>query len=563
MSFIVLIVTKRDIREIFFIFIQNNPKFTLLFNINKQLIHYPMPLDLLSDASLIKDQVSRIINSQKFRNSPILSDFLNFIVSETLAGKEDQLKEYVIATHVLKKKTDFNPQMNAIVRIHARRLRGSLEEFYGDVGQNDPVRITIPKGRYIPVFEINNTQEIHISSERENTYYPQKPKPVIAILPLKYFDDHVKIKVVASVFCQDLSIELTRFHEIGIISNYSSNIVSQKLNDLQEIGQQLGTGYPIDQKIKVTLELNSIINHQLIWAESYFIDDFDKDRLKNYNLVIRKVVAATCGYFGLIYRNSLNDHIPRDYNHLYAVYWFNHYHQTFTVEALQETMKAVESGLEINPNNALLWTIKGELYLNLRAMNAREDFDYVKTGMQWIQKAIEIDPNCQHAYVNLSWANLLNHNKEEFLRSVNKLISINPNNVMFTGSAGFGYICAGEYEKGLEYMLEAIQLNPYYPWYINFGFCLYYIVNNEFNEALFWADMINRRGFLWDSLIKTSLHGLLGNKKEASKEAAILLESSPDFPNTGKRIVGTFLLDEQLKKSILHGLKNAGINPTG
>ncbi len=484
-----------------------------------------MPLDLLSDSSIIKKQVSRIISSKKFKNSPILSDFLDFIVSERLAGREDYLKEYVIATHVLKKKTDFNPQMNAIVRIHARRLRGSLEEYYGNVGQNDPVRISIPKGRYIPVFEINNTLEIP-NTEWQGKFALQRKsrKPVIAILPLKSFDDNQRIKVISSVFCQDLSIELTRFDEIGIISNYSSNIVSEKLNDLQEIGQHLGTDYLItgscyliDKKIKVTLELNSIINNQLIWAESYFIDDFDKDRLSNYSLVIRKVVAATCGYFGLIYRNSLNNHIPLDYDHLYAVYWFNHYHQTFTVEALQETMKAVETGLKNNPSNALLWTLKGELYLNLRAMNAQEDFDYVKTGMQWIQKAIDIDPNCQHAYVNLSWANLLNHNKEEFLRSVNKLISINPNNVMFTGSAGFGYICAGEYAKGIEYMLEAIQLNPYYPWYINFGFCLYYLANKEFNEALFWAEH-DQPPRLFMGFFNEDIHSWFARQQEGSQE---------------------------------------------
>ena len=75
----------------------------------------------------IMDQVSKLLKSPEFKRSKILSDFLKFIVRETLKGNEDSLKEYVIATEVLHKSSDFNPQLDAVVRIHAGRLRNLLE----------------------------------------------------------------------------------------------------------------------------------------------------------------------------------------------------------------------------------------------------------------------------------------------------------------------------------------------------------------------------------------------------------------------------------------------------
>ena len=70
--------------------------------------------------SKINEQVLRILKTPEFRSSRVLSDFLKYIVKVTLEGNEQSLKEYVIATEVLKKSEDFNPQLDAVVRINAR-----------------------------------------------------------------------------------------------------------------------------------------------------------------------------------------------------------------------------------------------------------------------------------------------------------------------------------------------------------------------------------------------------------------------------------------------------------
>ena len=84
--------------------------------------------------------------------SPQLSKFLDYIVRRTLAGDEQSIKAYSIAVDVLGRSADFDPQADPIVRVQARRLRGLIEGYYRGPGKDDPVRISLPVGRYIPEF---------------------------------------------------------------------------------------------------------------------------------------------------------------------------------------------------------------------------------------------------------------------------------------------------------------------------------------------------------------------------------------------------------------------------
>ena len=100
----------------------------------------------------IQVQLERIIASGAFDASRRNRGFLRFIVEETLAGRADRIKAYTIATSVLGRDQAFDPQSDPIVRIEASRLRRSLERYYLMAGQDDPIRIDIPKWGYAPSF---------------------------------------------------------------------------------------------------------------------------------------------------------------------------------------------------------------------------------------------------------------------------------------------------------------------------------------------------------------------------------------------------------------------------
>lgn len=99
-----------------------------------------------------RHQLERLLSSKTFQRVDRLKRFLNFVVLEALAGHGGELKEYVIGVQVFGKEPSFDPRMDPIVRVQARRLRARLVRYYRDEGHSDEIVIELPKGGYAPTF---------------------------------------------------------------------------------------------------------------------------------------------------------------------------------------------------------------------------------------------------------------------------------------------------------------------------------------------------------------------------------------------------------------------------
>ncbi len=97
--------------------------------------------------------LNHLVASEGFVNSPRLCRFVTFAVEKELAGDGASLKEYLLGTEVFDRGADFDPRMDPIVRVEARRLRSKLQEYYEGPGRDASIRIAFPKGSYAPTFE--------------------------------------------------------------------------------------------------------------------------------------------------------------------------------------------------------------------------------------------------------------------------------------------------------------------------------------------------------------------------------------------------------------------------
>ncbi len=92
--------------------------------------------------------LDKVLANALFAQSERQQRFLKFIVTGTLAGHTDRLKGYTIGVEVFDRAPDFDPAIDAIVRVEAARLRAKLREYYDSDGRSDPVRFDLPKGAY-------------------------------------------------------------------------------------------------------------------------------------------------------------------------------------------------------------------------------------------------------------------------------------------------------------------------------------------------------------------------------------------------------------------------------
>ena len=104
------------------------------------------------DPAEVRAALAQLLGSPTFRKSAQLSNFLRFVVEETLAGRGGRMKAYTIATAALGRDEAFDPQSDPIVRVEAARLRRALRAYYANGGADDGVVIELPTGSYAPVF---------------------------------------------------------------------------------------------------------------------------------------------------------------------------------------------------------------------------------------------------------------------------------------------------------------------------------------------------------------------------------------------------------------------------
>jgi hypothetical protein len=104
-------------------------------------------------------QLDRILHGRTLHGSESLRAFLRFVVDQSIENQESQLKEYVIATEVFGRGSDFDPRVDSVVRVQAGRLRTKLHEYYGTEGKDDGIIIDLPKGQYTPVFSYAQKKE--------------------------------------------------------------------------------------------------------------------------------------------------------------------------------------------------------------------------------------------------------------------------------------------------------------------------------------------------------------------------------------------------------------------
>jgi hypothetical protein len=96
--------------------------------------------------------VERLVGSQTLHGSESLRKLLHYLAVQALDHPGAPVKEHQIATEVFGRPSNFDPQLDSLVRVQAGRLRSKLAAYYESEGAEDTVLIDLPKGSYVVSF---------------------------------------------------------------------------------------------------------------------------------------------------------------------------------------------------------------------------------------------------------------------------------------------------------------------------------------------------------------------------------------------------------------------------
>lgn len=106
----------------------------------------------MTERAQILGEVDKLIGSQTLHGSESLCKLLQYLAKQSLDHPGTPVKEHQIATEVFGRPSDFDPQLDSLVRVQAGRLRSKLATYYESEGGEDQVLVDLPKGSYVLSF---------------------------------------------------------------------------------------------------------------------------------------------------------------------------------------------------------------------------------------------------------------------------------------------------------------------------------------------------------------------------------------------------------------------------
>ena len=236
--------------------------------------------DMLFSVAAVEEQLERIFRDPHFTESAILKKFLSFIVQETIHGRSNCLKEYTIAINVLEKPLSFNPQENGIVRIHAGRLRRALLQYYNEMGNEDEVVITIPKGKYVPFFANRSNPVVAaiVEGQLDGDAFSgeEEDNITLAILPFTCTTKSGPANSFAEGLCLQLNSTLMHLDQISVIAYQAIKSLAQHNYDYKQLGASIGFNNVITggvqllkDKLRITIQLIDCNSYKQTWSQTF------------------------------------------------------------------------------------------------------------------------------------------------------------------------------------------------------------------------------------------------------------------------------------------------------
>jgi len=321
----------------------------------------------------IREQLNRMLGSADFKATEKQRKLLSFVVGETLEDRASRLKGYTIAVDVYGRTENFDPQADPIVRLEAGRLRRALEHYYLKAGRNDPVRIEIPKGDYIPTFQsVNMPLPGNLAPALESRDDAPSTEPSIAVMPLVNLNCDPEQAYFADGLTEELTTELARYQDFQVIASQSTMRFKDQKVDPRQAGQDLGVRFLLAgsvrkylKTIKVTICLLDTSSGKQIWGESYKRDLTAANLFSVQEDIAGSVVGVISYQYGLINRRLSKESrkkAPADFEVYDAVLRCYHYDSEFTLEAFEKALAALEQAIRIDPEYGLAWAMLGVLH---------------------------------------------------------------------------------------------------------------------------------------------------------------------------------------------------------
>jgi len=567
----------------------------------------------------VRAQLDRILSDITFQAGARRRAFLRYVVEEALSGRAARLKGYSIALAVFDRDDTFDAQSDPVVRLEARRLRRDLDCYYVDAGAHDPVRISIPKGSYIPKFEWHEIQtsiaaknvvegtDHSLGSTGNSVFARSKVSrfrgrkwlvavaavaivavggavggwalverngqlttslrgPGVAVMPFEAYGSTENTHFLADGISQELVGNLMRFPGFRL---YTFPIAQESgLQDQSSLRSELGVSYVVQGSvrddadgIRVSAQLLEAKTGRVLWTATYDRPLEPKALIGVQSELAGEIATALGQPYGIVNQNLEAQMTPKvsDMQSYICVLSAYDYRRSFSRDAFGPALGCLEQAVLREPNYSDAWAMLGWLHLDagrFEYAGGNDLQDQYDQAFVAATRAVELEPDNILALKALSSINHYMGRYDEAERLARRAVELNPHDPDTLAQLGWRLAVRGNFEEGIPILERAIGRTVNPPgWYFHLVAIDLYL-KGKYAEML----EVARRSAADGSGVSQALIAIADAElgiAEATREA---LAKMKDFKPLGRDPAGYFRrhgATDEIVNALMAGLRKA------
>lgn len=562
----------------------------------------------------IRRQLDRVLDNGEFQASARRREMLTYIVEESLAGRDGGIKATTIAMAVFGRGPDFDQQADPVVRLEAGKLRRDLDTYYAEIGRDDPIRISIPKGRYIPKFTAQDVMQPDESppisesagagnrTSRPQTWFnarngliavacaaivaavfawnarPTRNSPFpptmdpesVAVL-IEHFDartDNKVVSLVASGPTHEIAAALIRFPDFSVhLTHEQAASVSEPTPAKKATTREftvIGDVWREDEDLFIRAGLVRSWDDEILWSER-FTEGSDGQSITDILDSISSEVASAIGQqYGYAMRDvrakrlaNGNDPSLRGFA---CVASAQIYRRTYHRDEYQAVRECLEATVVENPDYVRAWAMLAYLrndaarFGHEKVLSTEAAFELAR---QAAIRAIDLDPQDTDALQAMSHVQQYAGDIERSIEFARRAVEVNPNDPAALANLAIRYGIAGRFSEGVPLMHRAVDMSIAPPPFYFHLLAADHLIKKEWTEMLAAAERASRDGWSFGQAMLAIAHTELSNKRAAREAYERMAELDPPLAEDPKKWLEGHNMPQVLVEAVLVGLSEA------
>jgi serine/threonine-protein kinase len=446
----------------------------------------------------IQEQLERIISSSTFAGSERHRRFLRFVVEQALTGFTDKLNEFVLGLEVFHKNESFDPRIDSIVRVEARRLRERLKKYYEEEGRADPIVVTLRPRSFIPEFrdaQLEPAGASEPSALRATWSRMLTHKVALLVLAVVVLGAIVTASVLirrwrrAAVSGSTASVLILPFQtargqettgeaivdslinglapnpELRVISRASGVDLKQSGRSPQQVAADLQVDYIVEGSIqseasslRVSVKMTDVHTQSYVWAATRAAAPSELNQLGRE---FTSAISSRIRFPRPAAETPTRRRRPANFQAYGTFLKGQYYWYQQDRDSAEKSIALFEEAVRTDPNFAPAWAWLSLGYHLLATRSEGRDTAALRKGRQAAQKAVSLDGDLGEAHAAVACYSVLDWDWATAEREFRQALKLSPNWAQGHLMYALLYLVPnGELRPAVGEMLQAHELDP-------------------------------------------------------------------------------------------------------